>query len=173
MVDEEKQEEVSQEQASQTQTIEKPPIEPPKKKSNAKWWILGGCGCVTIIIIIALIAALIGFGGFKLFKSIQAPVAPIKGQLKALNDGDIDKAYNDYTSNGFKKITSLEQFKLVVESNPQIFKSKSSSFTDVKIENKQAIVKGTITGKDGTLTKIRYDLVLENDEWKIYGFSKQ
>lgn len=165
MTDQEKQGESTQGQTP-TATIT-PPAEPPKKKSNLKWWIFGGCGCLTLIIIIVIAIASVVFFGVK---SFQLPIAPIKGQLKAINDGDINKAYYDYTSSEFKKATSFEQFKLIVESNPQIFKSKDSSFNSVNIKNGIATIKGTITGKDGTVTKMTYQCVQENGEWRIYSF---
>ncbi|RJQ32251.1 MAG: DUF4864 domain-containing protein [Actinobacteria bacterium] len=154
----------------QVQTLEpqNPVQEPPK--NNYKWWIIGGCGCLLILCIIAAVAA--SFLGYFGIKTLQAPVAPIKGQLKAINDGNIEKAYNDYCSTGFKKATTFDQFKAVVEANPSIFQSKSSSFTDVSIKNQVATVKGTITGKDGTVTKMQYQLVKETGDWKIQNFKK-
>jgi hypothetical protein len=164
MVDEEKQNEPIQEQTSTATII--PPAEPPKK-SNKKWWIIGGCGCLTLLILTGIaVAAIIIFG----VKSIQAPVAPIKSQLAAINNRDLNKAYYDYTSKNFKTVISFNQFKAIIESNPQIFKSKDSSFTDVSIKNGFATVKGTITGQDGTVTKMTYTLVKENSQWKIFNF---
>lgn len=149
------------------------PAEAPPKKSNRKWWFIG-CGCLLLLCILASVgAAFLGFGGMKLFQSITAPVGPIKAQLAAVDSGDLSKAYNDYTSKGFRDATSFDQFKQIVDANPQIFKSKSSSFNNVKIENGQAVVKGTITGQDGTVTNMQYKLVLENGQWKIQSFQEQ
>lgn len=166
-------EKTPEEQSSQTSKT--PPAQPPKKKSNTIWWIFGGCGCVTILIIIIAVAVILGLGlgkGINIFKkTIAAPVGPIKGQLKAINDGDIEKAYDYYCSKEFKEATSFEQFKAVVEDNPSIFKSKSSSFNSVNIKNDEATVKGTITGTNNTKTTMNYKMVLEEKRWKILGFT--
>lgn len=149
----------------------------PPKKSKTVWWVVG-CGCVLLLCIGVVLAAvlggsLFGIGIFSGYKAITAPVEPIKGQLAALNAGDVQKAYDEYTSNGFKKATSLEDFQRMVESNPEIFKSKDSSFTNVSIKNDTAKVSGTITGQDGTVTQMQYSLVLENGKWKIQMFEEK
>ncbi len=112
----------------------------------------------------------IGIGIFVYFRSVQAPVDTIKVQLKAINEGRIEDAYTKYTAEQFKKTTSLKNFTSLVESNPQIFKSKSSKFNKAEFRDSRAVVKGTITGMDGTITPITYTLVCEKNQWLILGF---
>ncbi|RJQ53006.1 MAG: DUF4864 domain-containing protein [Actinobacteria bacterium] len=146
-----------------------PPPELPQK-SNKKWWFIG-CGCLLLLCIaVAVVGAFLGYG---IFRAVASPVEPIKGQLEALNEGDVQKAYYQYTSRGFQQETSLEQFQRIVEENPDIFKSRSSSFRSVSIENDTATVRGTITGRDGTVSEMEYGLVKENGEWKIQRFQEQ
>lgn len=153
------------------------PAPAPPKKSNKKWWFIG-CGCLLIACILvvsaaALFTGLIGGGVFSLYKAISEPVKPIKAQLDAVNSGDVEKAYNDYTTQAFKNATSLDQFKQMVDQNPAIFKSKSSSFTNVNIKNGVATITGTITGQDGTVTAMEYTCVNEGGEWKIQSFKEK
>lgn len=164
---------------SATATLEAPPPPPPAveqvppKKKSKKWWFIG-CGCLLVLCIaVVAAAALLGWGGMTFFQAIQAPVGPIKGQLDALNAGDVQKAYKDYTSNGFQGATSLEEFTKIVEDNPGIFKSKSSSFNNVKINNGIATVEGTVVGQDGTVTEMTYKCVEEGGAWKIQMFEKK
>ena len=117
-----------------------------------------------------LLVVLGGVGGYFFYKGASAPVSPIKAQLEALNKGDVQGAYNDYTSKIFRDKTSYDEYVEFIDKYPQIFESKSSSFTNVEIKNGEALVTGTITGKDGTKTKMAYKLVKENDKWVIYGF---
>lgn len=140
-----------------------------KKRSNKKLIII----IVAILLIVCFLAAVV-FGTIAYFsyKAVSAPVDPIKKQLEAINNGDVKRAYEKYTSSEFKKQTSLNQFEQVVEDNPQIFKSKSSSFTNINIKNDEAIVEGTITGKDGTVAKMAYKVVKEEGKWLIFGFEE-
>lgn len=143
-----------------------PPAEAPKKKGIGKWIALG---CAGLLILGLLVGGGIGIFVYMGYKSITKPIGTIKGQLQALNDGDINKAY-DYSSTRFKEVMSYEQFKTFVEANSSVFKSKSSSFSNVKIENGVAKIEGTITGESGTKAIATYELVNENGEWKIQYF---
>lgn len=147
--------------------IETSPPEKPKKSSR-KWWLIGGCGCLILIVLIGLA---VGLGGFGFYKALTKPVGPIKAQLEALNKGDYEKAYS-YCSKAFKEATSFENFESITKENPQIFKSKKSSFSQVSIEGGVATVSGSITGQDGTVTPMVYKVVKEGGEWKILGFQK-
>lgn len=141
------------------------------KKSGKKWWLIGIVIVLFLCLIAGGIAALFGFGVFSFYSSVSAPVGPIKDQLKALNNNDFKTAY-DYCSNEFKNETSYDDLVGIAKGNPQIFKSKSSSFNEVNIKNGVATVSGTITGKDGTVTPMVYQLVKENGVWKILNFRK-
>lgn len=141
----------------------------PAKKNNKKWWIIGILIVLFLCLIVTGIAALVGFGGFTFYKTLSAPVGPIKGQLKAINDGDYKEAYS-YCSDSFRDDTSYQEFVMIIEDNPQIFKSKESSFSNVRIENNIATVSGTITGEDGTVTPMTYQLVKEKGYWEILNF---
>lgn len=143
----------------------------PAKKSSKKWWIIGIVIVLFLCLIAGGIAALFGFGAFSFYSSVSAPVGPIKDQLKAINNSDFEAAY-DYCSNEFKKETSYDNLVVIIKGNPQVFKSKSSSFNEVDIKNGVATVSGTITGKDGTVTPMVYQLVKENGRWKILNFKK-
>ena len=145
--------------------------DPPAKKSSKKWWVIGIAIVLFLCLIVSGIAALFGFGVFSFYSSVSAPVGPVKDQLKAINSGDFEAAY-EYCSNEFKKETSYDDLVVIIEGNPQIYKSRSSSFNEVNIKNGVATVSGTITGKDGTVTPMVYQLVKENGKWKILNFKK-
>lgn len=143
----------------------------PAKKSTKKWWVIGIVVVLFLCLTISGIAALFGFGVFNFYSALSAPVGPIKGQLKAINNGDYEAAYT-YCSKGFKGETSYDDFVGIIKENPQTFKSKSSSFNQVNIKNGVATVSGTITGKDGTVTHMVYQLVKEEGKWKILNFNE-
>jgi len=144
--------------------------EPTQKKSRKKWWIIGTVIVLFLCLAVTAVATLSGLGIYSFYKTVAAPVGPIKDHLAAVNDGDYEKAYS-YCSNKFKKETSYDEFVQIVEGNPQIFKSKKSSFGQIDIKNGIATVNGSITGKDGTVTPMVYQLVKEEGKWKILYFS--
>lgn len=145
--------------------------QPAQKKSRKKWWIIGIVIVLFLCLVATAVVALGGLGIYSFYKTVSAPVGPIKGQLAAINEGDYEKAYS-YCSNRFKEETSYDEFVQIIEENPQIFKSRKSSFGEVNIKSGIATVTGTITGKDGTVTPMIYQLVKEKGKWKILYFSE-
>ena len=143
----------------------------PVKKSGRKWWVLGIAIVLFLCLAVGAVAALIGFGAVSLYSNITEPVGPIKQQLEATNGDDLKLAYT-YCSNGFKAETSYDEFVSIVENNPQVFKSETSSFNEVNIKNGVATVQGKVTGKDGTVTPMTFQLVKENGKWKILNFKE-
>ena len=127
----------------------------------------------SILVVCCVVGAIAGVGGYFFYGIVKAPVKPIKAQLEALNNSNIREAYYDHTSKGFRDKTNYDDFVKFVESYPQIFKSKSSSFNSVNIDGTEALVKGSITGKDGTETNMAYKVVKENGKWLIYGLETQ
>jgi hypothetical protein len=133
-----------------------------EKKSPTKWIVLGCGGCLVVFLVFFALM----FG--TVWIATSGPVKVIDAQLAALNEGDLQKAY-DFCSQGFKNATSFEKFKAFVEANPQVFKSKDSSFTKRNISGNQGTFRGTITGQDGTVTPVKYTMVKEGESWKILG----
>lgn len=89
-----------------------------------------------------------------------------KGQLKALREGDMIKAYS-FTSKDFRSATSLENFQKFVDSYPSLKKNESVSFSDRETNNDTGLLKGTLKSVDGAATPIEYKLIKENGEWRI------
>lgn len=105
------------------------------------------------------------------FYATSGLVGTVNGQLIALRDGDISKAYT-YTSKDFQKATSLDDFKKFLDHYPSLKNNASASFSERKIEdNNIGSVKGTLTSKDGAKTPIEYQLIKEGDSWKILGIT--
>lgn len=123
-----------------------------------------------LIISFILFSVMTGLAIYIYFRILTAPIEPIKAQLQALNETRIVDAYNKYTAPQFKQKTSLQAFTDLVEKNPQIFQSKNSNFDEVSISNNRAVVKGTITGQDGTETPMTYTLGCTENRWLILGF---
>lgn len=130
------------------------------RKRRIGCWI---AGCLTVLAVVVLfIGGTIGLA----FWATKGIVKVVNEQLVYLRKGDIEGAYN-LTSGDFRKATSLEQFKKFVSSYPSLFQNKSASFTQREIKNNMGHIEGTLTAMDGSRTPVKYDLVKENNEWRI------
>ncbi len=132
-----------------------------RKRSPMFLALAGGAGCV-------LLVALLGVAVYFFFKTLgKEEVESVNAQLTALRNNDIDRAYS-YCSLEFQKVTSREDFIGLVESYPILKSAKDFSSSD---RQKQAsgttILKGTITGEDGSKLPAEYQLVREKEKWKI------
>ena len=93
-------------------------------------------------------------------------LAIIEEQLAALRAGKIDKAYADYTSEEFRKSTSLAQFKKLVNIDV-IAKNKSFQPHSFYIENDIATFEGILISKDGSTLQVEYDLYRKGGNGKF------
>lgn len=93
----------------------------------------------------------------------------IDGQLKALRDKEVDKAYNDYSSAEFRKNTTPEEFKQLVAKFKSLSNNKLFQFQSFHVEDDIATLGGDALSADGDSIPVEYDFVLEDGKWKILG----
>lgn len=93
----------------------------------------------------------------------------IEGQLSALRTGDIPKAYNEFTSIEFRKITSQQQFAQFVKTFPVLSTNRSVKFNSVNFEKSIATFEGTLISQNGETLEAEYDLIQEKGKWRILG----
>lgn len=93
-------------------------------------------------------------------------VEPVHRQLAALKAGDMDAAYAE-TSEAFRQATPLDRFTAFVGEYPILKDHADYSFPRRSIENGVGYVSGTLTSATGGVTPIEYQLVKENEAWKI------
>jgi hypothetical protein len=137
------------------------PIHPVRKRSPKVLAILGGVGCLLLTLIgVVLIYFLISNIG-------KEELQMVNDQLNALRHNDIDRAYS-YCSLSFQKSTNKDDFMKMVEDYPILKNAKEFSSNDrSKNVGGLTILKGTITGEDGSKLPAEYQLVHENEKWKI------
>lgn len=100
----------------------------------------------------------------------EAPVLTIIEEALALiRKAEIDKAYTELTALDFRKATSLEQFKAFVSSQPTLAKNKSFQSHSFYLEDGVATSQGTLTSTEGKEAQVEFDLVKEEEKWKILG----
>lgn len=116
-------------------------------------------------IILAILAVIIIIFALILYFT-SGLTGSAREQLAALKSENIEAAYH-MTSSEFQKMTTLAHFKRYVEQYPILKNYKSVSFTDRKIEGSLGYISGTIENADGSQMKIEYQLVKEDNQWKI------
>jgi len=133
---------------------------PPKKDNTWIKVIVAGVGCLSL---------LIGISAFlvsKFYFSMRAPTRAIEEHIRAINTGNFELAYTQF-SESFKRETSYRQFRQQMEEFSSLLPSQDSSFRDVHIVNDKASVEGTLTGRDGAIFPVQYELIKEKGVWKI------
>ncbi len=107
-----------------------------------------------------------GEGNIKSFKTRDL-LNVIQGFLAALRDRDLTKAYSQYTSKYFQDENSLTAFEEFLKKHPELVKNNSSSFEKLLFNNNIATFGGTITTLEGVTLPVEFDLIQEDNQWKI------
>ena len=134
---------------------------PPKKGKGPLFWILTGCcGCI-------LLMALAG-GGCVAFIAMATgdAVKVTRDQMDDLKAGNTAAAYARM-SEGYRSRTSSANFELWVDRHPALKNNKDSTYFTRSVENDRGHLKGVLTGVDGTVEPVEYELVKEPGGWRI------
>lgn len=119
---------------------------------------------------VAVILAIIVLGGWYIVMRIigitDALIVPVERQLAALKAGDMQAAYVE-TSQAFQQATPMDAFVTFVDQFPALKDAAEYSFPERSISNGEGRLRGTLTSSTGAVTPIVYQLVKENDVWKI------
>lgn len=117
------------------------------------------------ILVFLAVVALLGVTAGILFT--ESLVDVVDKQLADLKEGDIAKAYYDYTSTNFQASTSLDQFKEFVSAYPIFLNVQSASFTQRSMRQNIGTLKGTLTTQEHLSLPIEYKLIKEDGKWRI------
>lgn len=112
------------------------------------------------------LAAVIGVAIWVALWATSGLLEPIDRQLAALKAGKMEAAYEE-TSQAFREATPLARFTAFVDANPILKDAAEHTFSSRSIENSVGKVSGTLTSSTGGVIPIEYQLVKENDAWKI------
>ncbi len=96
-------------------------------------------------------------------------IETVGGQLSAIRVKDFDRAYFYFSSKDFRKETALRNFILFVKVNTVLKNNKSITMTDVRIDKGIGYYTGVITSKEGDVRTINYELIYEDEAWKVLG----
>ena len=137
-------------------------IEPEKDKTLLNFLLIG-CGCLF------LIAAGLVFFFARTFVFTKAPASVVKAHLEAINRENYALAYSHFTLD-YRKQTSLEDFRRQIAPFSSMLPYRSANLNDIRIVNRRSSVDGLLTGRDGSLFPVRYELVRDQGTWKIVSF---
>jgi len=112
------------------------------------------------------IAVFIGLTIAIAFWATSGLVDPIDRQLAAIKRGDMQAAYAE-NAIAMRDRISLAQFEAFVKRHPVLQRNADRTFTSRSLQGATGEVKGTLTDDRGAVMPVQYQLVKENDQWRI------
>ena len=100
-------------------------------------------------------------------------VNTIEGQLTAIREGDLSRAYYAYTSKEFQRSTSMDGFEKFVASHPALSRNQVANFTNLSFKNDVGTFRGLLTADNDKSISVEYDLVYEDGKWRIVSIQLQ
>lgn len=131
-----------------------------------KWGCIIG-GCIGIVLATIIVIVFIVGGGIGLvYYFTKEPVQVVTQQLKYIKSGDLDSAYQLFSTR-FRDRISPEDFQKRINTYPDLKRFQKVSFFNRRIQNKRAYLTGAIYLSDGTAIPIYCELVKEYDSWRV------
>lgn len=131
-------------------------LTPLPKKNNSFWYGLLG----VVVIAAALFAGM-------LYIAEERVESPVEGLLTAIRENRITESYYEYTSKEFQDHTTFDDFKTFINVHPELAQTTEFTINNVASNNNTAALEGTLHFADGTAVPAEYQLVKEDDGWKI------
>ena len=115
-------------------------------------------------------APALGAGPARAQQDLKAAADAVLGQLDAFRRGDYDAAYT-FASEGIRQIFNRESFEQMVKTGyPEIARSAAATVNQATIApNGHAYLIMKIRGANGSRIEAIYELVWEDNRWKIAG----
>ena len=124
-----------------------------------------GCG-VVVLGFVLLIGGLLAF----VWMATAGPEEAVRNFLAAAAAGDYAKAH-DYFAMPLKEKQPLEAFTNSVKQTPSLFDIADTTFSDRSIDmTTGAKLSGSVTLRSGTSVPASFQLVKENEEWKLIAY---
>jgi hypothetical protein len=93
----------------------------------------------------------------------------IESFLQSVRSGKIEEAYNNFTTEQFRKKTSLDEFKNIVNEAVVLKDNKLFKFLSFYFDNRVAIFQGSLISTHGDSLQTEFDMKPEGSSWKIDG----
>lgn len=141
------------------------PAAPPPAQNNWMRWVIGGCGC---LVLVAAIFGVLAFMGIKAATGGAEEV--VQSFLKATAAERYKEAYG-YFSMPLQENQSFTEFRTTAAANLHLFKVTDTTFTERSVDLNQAKLAGTLTLEGGTKMPASFQLVKENEEWRLIAYN--
>ena len=128
-------------------------------------WVLLGCGGLAALFIVFIVVILI-----VVKQATAAPEEVVQTFLTEASAGNLEAAHNCFSA-PLKEVQPLDQFVAGVEANQHLFDITDTSFTNRSVDMGGAKFEGIVTLKSGTEVPCSFELVRENDTWKLISYN--
>lgn len=91
----------------------------------------------------------------------------VEDQIREIKSNNIQKAYSDYTSQGFKEVTSIQEFQEFLKNHPYYLTYQSLELPHLSFEGNIAVLSGILVANKEETYSLEYQFVKQNKEWKI------
>jgi hypothetical protein len=131
--------------------------------------ILGKVSLVYFIAIILFFVATFGISVIALYEGLKGPNEAVNKFTSEIIAGNVNQAYNEDTTQGFKSTGSPDEFKSFLDQNNVI--GGKFSFNSWSRVNDITTVTGTLSDSAGNSQPVEITLVKVNSVWKVSSFS--
>jgi hypothetical protein len=136
---------------------------PEKKDHTLLKIVTAGIGCLV------LVSGIAAFLFYRFYFYARGPSKMLEDHIEAINQGNYELAYT-YFAADLKEDVSLQEFREQLDGFSTLLPTRDNSFAHIKIVNNRASVDGTMTGRDGSIFPIQYELIREQGVWKISNY---
>ncbi len=91
----------------------------------------------------------------------------VLNQLDAIKEGKVQEAYDKYTSNIFRRRSSLSDFKDFVLQQPTLTNFKVAKVTDGRQREDVAVLKAKLIDNNDEPFNVIFILHMRDDEWRV------
>lgn len=95
----------------------------------------------------------------------ERPEDTIQEQWRAITNRQLTKAYFAYTSKEYQELTTLKEFKELVNYLPQAIGNDALELSEVEDDFPIIVIEGLIQGASDL--KLYYEMLLHNGVWKV------
>ena len=122
---------------------------------------------IVLVVLVALLAIILA----SVFYLTAGITDTADGFFSAIEENDIEGAYDRFASEEFRASTSLDEFRAFLEQTALVNYS-SATWTSRSVSGGEGELEGSVTTRDGGTVPITITLVKEAGEWRILSMHK-
>jgi hypothetical protein len=122
---------------------------------------------IVLVVLVALLAIILA----SVFYLTAGVTDTADGFFSAIEEKDIEGAYNRFASEEFRASTSLEEFRAFLEQSA-LANYSGATWTSRSVSGQEGELQGSVKTRDGGTVPITITLVKEAGEWRILSIHK-